>query len=168
MLLMLENIKNVKLANQVLKVRRQKKSARDQAIAERNIQVQAQANAQAAEQAAAANLQKEQLSLQSKAQLEQVRGQVELQKLQTEAQLKFQLMQAEAQISAQLKSLEVQALKTREDNKEDRKDERTRIQASQQSELISQRKEGSGPKKFESSGNDILGEGINLGSFGPR
>ncbi len=162
------NIKNVKLANQVLKVRRQKKSARDQAIAERNIQVQAQANAQAAEQAAAANLQKEQLSLQSKAQLEQVRGQVELQKLQTEAQLKFQLMQAEAQISAQLKSLEVQALKTREDNKEDRKDERTRIQASQQSELISQRKEGSGPKKFESSGNDILGEGINLGSFGPR
>ena len=162
------NIKNVKLANQVLKVRRQKKSARDQAIAERNIQVQAQANAQAAEQAAAANLQKEQLSLQSKAQLEQVKGQVELQKLQTEAQLKFQLMQAEAQISAQLKSLEVEALKNRENNKEDRKDERTRIQASQQSELISQRKEGSGPKKFESSGNDILGEGIDLSSFGPR
>jgi hypothetical protein len=161
-------IKNLKLANQVLKIRRQKKAARDQAIAERNIQVQAQANAQAAERAAAADLQKEQLSLQSKAQLEQVRGQVELQKLQTEAQLKFQLMQAEAQISAQLKNLEVEALKTRETFKEDRKDERTRIQASQQSELISQRKEGSGPKKFESSGNDILGEGIDLSSFGPR
>jgi len=161
-------IKNVKLANQVLKVRRQKKSARDQALAERNIQVQAQANAQAAEQAAAANLQKEQLSLQSKAQLEQVKGQVELQKLQTEAQLKFQLMQAEAQLSAQIKNLEVEALKSRETFKEDRKDERTRIQASQQSELIAQRKEGSGPKKFESSGNDILGEGIDLSSFGPR
>jgi len=161
-------IKNLKLANQVLKIRRQKKAARDQATAERNIQVQAQANAQAAQQAAAAELQKEQVSLQSKAQLEQVRGQVELQKLQTEAQLKFQLMQAEAQISAQLKNLEVEALKTRETFKEDRKDERTRIQASQQSELISQRKEGSGPKKFESSGNDILGEGINLSSFGPR
>jgi len=77
------------------------------------------------------------LSLQSKAQLEQVRGQVELQKLQTEAQLKFQLMQAEAQISAQLKSLEVEALKSREEYKEDRKDERTRIQASQVQDLKS-------------------------------
>ena len=80
--------------------------------------------------------------------MNKLEAQVELQKLQTEAQLKFQLMQAEvSNISMQLKSLEVQALKTREDNKEDRKDERTRIQASQQSELISQRKEGSGPLK---------------------
>jgi len=51
--------------------------------------------------------------------------------------------------------------------KEDRKDERTRIQASQQSELIEQRKSGSPPKKFESSGNDVLG-GMDTGGFEPQ
>ena len=162
------NIKNIKLANQVLKIRRQKKTARDQAIAQQNIQAQAQANAQASQAAAAAEVQKQQALTQSKAQLEQLRAQVELQKLQSEAQLKFQLMQAEAQINMRLKQVEVEAIKSREEIKEDRKDERTRIQASQQSELISQRKEGSGPKKFESTGNDILGEGIDLNMFGPN
>tara|TARA_Y100000592_G_scaffold85483_1_gene137532 strand:- start:781 stop:1671 length:891 start_codon:yes stop_codon:yes gene_type:complete len=162
------NIKNIKLANQVLKIRRQKKTARDQAIAQQNIQAQAQANAQASQAAAAAEVQKQQALTQSKAQLEQLRAQVELQKLQSEAQLKFQLMQAEAQINMRLKQMEVEAIKGREEIKEDRKDERTRIQASQQSELISQRKEGSGPKKFESTGNDILGEGIDLNMFGPN
>jgi len=162
------NIKNLKLANQVLKIRRQKKTARDQQVAERNMQVQAQANAQAAQQAAAAEAQKEQLAVQGKAQLVQVESQAEMQKLQMEAQLKFQLMQAEAQIQARLRQMEIEAVQGREEYKEDRKDERTRIQASQQSELISQRKEGSGPKTFESIGNDILGEGISLDMFGPN
>ena len=48
------------------------------------------------------------------------------------------------------------------------KDERTRIQASQQSELIDQRKGAKPPKNFESAGNDILGSGFDLGSFDPR
>ena len=51
---------------------------------------------------------------------------------------------------------------------EDRKDERTRIQASQQSELIDQRNSGKPPKKFESSGNDILGGGFSLEAFSPK
>ena len=161
------NIKNLKLANQVLKIRRQKKATKDQQIAERNIQVQAQANAKAAEQAAAAEAQKEQLSAQTKAQLVQVESQAEMQKLQMEARLKFQLMQAEAQINMRLRQMELDTIEKKDNVKEDRKDERTRIQASQQSELISQRKEGSGPRKFESAGNDILGEGIDLSSFGP-
>ena len=77
-------------------------------------------------------------------------------------------MQAEAQINMQMKQMEVEAMKSRDNEKEDRKDERTRIQASQQSQLISQRKEGTGPKKFESTGNDILGGGIDLDMFGPN
>ena len=68
----------------------------------------------------------------------------------------------------QLRQMEVEALKSRETSKEDRKDERTKIQASQQSEMIEQRKTGGSPKKFESSGNDILGGGFNLGAFEPR
>ena len=59
-------------------------------------------------------------------------------------------------------------MKTREKEKEDRKDERTRIQASQASELIEQRNKGGSPKKFESAGNDILEGGFDLGGFEPR
>ena len=59
-------------------------------------------------------------------------------------------------------------MKEREKNKEDRKDERTKIQATQQSEMIEQRKSGKAPKNFESAGNDILGGGFDLGAFEPR
>ena len=55
-----------------------------------------------------------------------------------------------------------------DEQKEDRKDERTKIQASQQSELIDQRKTGGSPKKFESAGNDILGSGFGMEAFGPK
>ena len=68
----------------------------------------------------------------------------------------------------QLKGLETENQKSKEAQKEDRKDERTKIQASQQSELIDQRKNDSPPKNFESSGNDILGSGFGLGTFEPR
>ena len=57
--------------------------------------------------------------------------------------------------------------KQREKQKEDRKDERTKIQATQQSEMIDQRNNKKPPKNFESSGNDLLGEGFDLGAFGP-
>ena len=59
-------------------------------------------------------------------------------------------------------------MKNKEAYKEDRKDERTKIQASQQSELIDQRNSGKPPKNFESSGNDILGGGFDLGASDPR
>ena len=77
-------------------------------------------------------------------------------------------MEYEFQLNMRLRQMEVEALKTREKTKEDRKDERTKIQATQQSELIEQRKTGGTPKKFESAGNDILGGGFNLGVFEPR
>ena len=64
--------------------------------------------------------------------------------------------------------MEVDGKKTGEKEKEDRKDERTKIQATQQSELIDQRNSGKPPKNFESSGNDILGGGFDLGVFDPR
>ena len=85
-----------------------------------------------------------------------------------EVAAKKELMQAEFELNSQLKKLEFETLKQRENNKEDRKDERTKIQASQQSELIEQRKTGGSPKNFESAGNDILGGGFNLGAFDPR
>ena len=72
-------------------------------------------------------------------------------------------MEFEFEMNMQLKQLEAQTLREREKQKEDRKDERTKIQASQQSEMIDQRKNEKPPKNFESAGNDILGGGFNLG-----
>jgi len=164
----LREIKSVKLANQLLKLRRKKKIARDQQLAQQNIQAQAQANMQTQQASAQLEVQKEQAKMQSEAQLEQMKAQLDAQKQAQEVEYKKQLMELEFQMNMQLKSMEVEATKGKEKQKEDRKDERTRIQASQQSELIDQRKSEKPPKNFESAGNDILGGGFDLGSFDPR
>ena len=164
----LRDIKNVKLANQLLKIRRAKKLERDQLMQQQNIQAQAQANAQAQQVAAQAEVQKNQANAQVQAQLEQVKAQLEAQKQAQEVEYKKELMQLEFQMNMQLKGMEVNAQKEKEQEKEDRKDERTRIQATQQSELIDQRKGDKPPKNFESAGNDILSGDFDLGTFDPR
>ncbi len=164
----LRDIKNIKMANQLLKIRRKKKGEKDQAIQQQNIQMQAQANTQAAQAAAQVELQKEQALAQGQAQLEQMKAQIEAQKMQQEVLHKKELMAIEFQYNMQLKGIEVDGMKSREKEKEDRKDERTKIQATQQSEMIDQRNSGKPPKNFESAGNDILGGGFDLGSFDPR
>ena len=164
----LREIKSVKLANQLLKLRRKKKIARDQQIAQQNIQAQAQANMQTQQASAQLEVQKEQAKMQSEAQLEQMKAQLDAQKQAQEVEYKKQLMELEFQMNMQLKNMEVEGQKSKEKEKEDRKDERTRIQALQQSELIDQRKGDKPPKNFESAGNDILGGGFDLGAFDPR
>lgn len=164
----IREVKNLKLANQLLKMRRKKKFERDQAAAQQNIQAQAQANAQAQQIAAQAEMQKEQASMQTKAQLEQIKGQIEQQRMMAEVAAKKELMALEFQYNMQLKGIEVDGQKAREAAKEDRKDERTKMQASQQSELIEQRQKQTPPKSFESGGNDIMGGGFGLGTFEPK
>ena len=164
----IREIKNIKLANQLLKIRRKKKLDRDQAIQQQNIQLQAQANQQSAEAAAQAEVQKNQALTQSQAQLERVKSQLESQRMQQEVMHKKDLMGLEFSYNMQLNGLEDEKQKLKEKAKEDRKDERTRIQASQQSELIDQRNTGKPPKNFESGGNDIMGGGFDLGAFEPR
>ena len=164
----LREIKNVKLANQLLKIRREQKLEKDQAIAQQNIQAQAEANMQTQQASAQLEVQKEQAKAQAEAQLEQMKAQMEAQKMEQEVMHKKELMQLEFQMNMQLKQMETQNVQAKEKEKEDRKDERTRIQASQQSELIDQRKSEKPPKNFESAGNDILGGGFDLGSFDPR
>ena len=164
----LREINNIKLANQLLKIRRKKKLERDQLVQQQNIEAQGQANAQAAQAAAQAEVQKNQAIAQSDAQLEQLKAQLDSQKMMQEVQHKKELMQLEFQMNMQLKGMEVEGAKTKEREKEDRKDERTKIQATQQSELIDQRQTGKPPKNFESAGNDIMGGGFDLGAFEPR
>jgi hypothetical protein len=164
----LREIRSIKLANQMLKIRRKKKQERDRRLQLENIQAQSQSNAQAAQAAAQVDVQKNQALTQSEAQLEQIKAQLEAQKMAQEVEMKKQLMALEFQYNMQLKGIEAENMKQREKQKEDRKDERTKIQATQQSEMIEQRKTGKAPKNFESAGNDILGGGFDLGSFEPR
>jgi len=164
----LRNIKNVKLANQLLKIRRKKKLEKDQLMQQQNIQAQAQANAQAQQVAAQAEVQKQQALVQTQLQLDQAKAQMESSKMTQEVELKKQLMQFEFELSMRLKEMDLSIVNGKEKYKEDRKDKRTKIQATQQSELIDQRKNEKPPKDFESSGNDVLGGNFNLGSFDPK
>jgi len=101
-------------------------------------------------------------------QLEQTKSQLKLQEQQQEVELKKQLMKIEFEYNMQLKNAESQGMTERENRREDRKDNRTKIQATQQSELIDQRNSGGTPKNFESSGNDILSGDFNLNAFDPK
>ena len=164
----IREVKNLKLANQLLKVKQKKRQERLQAEQQANIQAQAQANAQAQQVAAQAEVQKDQALFATKSQLEQLKGQIEQQRIQIEVGAKKELMELEFQYNVKLKGMEVEAMKSKENSIEDRKDNRTKIQGTQQSEMIAQRQQDLPPKNFESSGNDVMGGGFGLGSFEPR
>ena len=164
----LREIRNLKMANQLLKIRRKKKEQKDRATQLENIQAQTQSNTQAAQAAAQLEVQKDQSFNQGKMQLEQMKNQLEMQKMQQELAAKKELMEIEFQYNMQLRSADTDNTKSKEKEKEDRKDERTKIQATQQSELIDQRKSGKAPKNFESAGNDTMSGGFDLGGFDPR
>jgi len=164
----IREIKNIKLANQLLKVRRRKKLQQDQEAQQRNIQAQANANSQNTQVAAQMEIQKNEAITSQKAQLIQMESELEMQKMQQEKDLKKELMKYEFDLNMAMKDKESSMLTDKEKYKEDRKDERTRIQASQQSKLIEQRKDKKGEQEFESAGNDTMGSGFNLEMFEPR
>jgi len=159
-------VRNLKLANQLLKVRRKKKQELDQKIAQQNMQQQAQLNQQSAAAAAQAEVQKQQMLAQTEMQLEAQRSEFKKQEMMSEADLKKQLMQLEHFYNMQLKEKETKSLSDRESAREDRKDNRTKMQASQQSKLINQRTGDGQPVDFESA-NDGMGGGFDIGQFEP-
>ena len=143
----IRQIKNIKLANQLLKYKRTKKEVKDQIRAERNIAAQSQANAQAAQAAEMAKAQAENIKVEAKGKLAELQAQLEIQKLQMEAETKKGLMKYEYDLNVKLKEMELNS-----------------------KENIAMSKSPSNPepkKAFESSGNDVLG-GINLSKFEPR
>ena len=162
----LRTIRNVKLANQLLKVKRKAKMARDQQMQQENIQAQSQAQQQQAQAAAQAEMQKQQAKTQAEAQLEQTRSQLKIQYLQQEVQLKKELMQFEFELNTRLENSKQQTSSKAEQMREDRKDQRVNIQADRQKEMIDQRKQGDSINKFESSGNDILSGDAGMERYG--
>jgi len=163
----IRNIKNTALANQVLKYRRVKKQEQDQKNQQAQIQAQAQANAQTAEQAALNEVQKQQALAQTEIQIEQAKSQFEIQRMEQEALIKKQLMAEEFNYQLQLAQAKTSREKQKEQFIEDRKDKRTKIQASQQSQMINQRQNDTLPTDFESAGNDNL-DGFGLEQFMPQ
>ena len=163
----IRDVKNLKLANQLLKLRRRKKLEQDQAIARRNIELQSKSNAEAAQAAAAVDIQKNQSSTENKVKLSQAQTEFDIKKLEREAAIKKELMLHEFQLNVKLKEMDLRVINDKDKYREDRKDERTKIQASQQSELIDQRKNNKPPKDFESAGFDNLG-GFGLEQFEPK
>ena len=145
----LRQIKNLKLANQMLKVKRKQKAIQDQANQQANIQAQADAQASTAEKTAMAEVQKQEAISGSKVQYEQAKAQMEINKMQIAADLEKIKMQQKFEYDMQLKQLEVQAMQQKEAAIEDRKDKRSKMEATQQSEMISQRQNDSLPKDFE-------------------
>tara|TARA_R100001463_G_scaffold100378_2_gene154827 strand:- start:580 stop:1824 length:1245 start_codon:yes stop_codon:yes gene_type:complete len=158
----LRAIKNVKLSNQLLKLRRKKKGEEDQRNQLQQTEAQGRAQAEASTAAAKADIDKQTAIMKTQRQLEEIRTQGKAQLLQQEAQIKKDLMQQEFQYNMQLKQLEAKTKSATQLLTENRKDSRTKMQATQQSELLDQKENQKPPKNFESSGNDVLG-GFNLG-----
>jgi hypothetical protein len=157
----IRQIKNLKLANQLLKQKRRQKIERDQAQQQQLIQVQAEANTRSQQELAMAEVQKQQALTEQKVSIEQAKSQFEIQRMQTELEVKQQLLAQEFEYNKQLAQIKANVELSKEKDIEDRKDKRVRIQGTQQSELITQRQNAGLPQDFEQGG----GLDINLGEY---
>src|SRR5210317_976858 len=162
----IREIKNLKLANQLLKVKRKAKQEADE---KREMQKQAmvsQQQLQSQQMAAQTAMQKIEMETQAKMKYRQADIAFEIEKQKAEAQLKSQLMQQEFQYSLQLQGMTQEQISARENQKETAKSDRISQQNSQQSELINQRKNNLPPKNFESNEDSL--DGFDLAEFEPR
>jgi len=145
----IRQIHNLKLANDLLKQKRKKRQAMEQQQAQMNIQAQADANAQTAERAAMAEVQKQEALSAQNLNYEKAKSQFDIQRMQVASQIKQQEMQVQFEYDKQLKEMEVDQMIQREKYIEDRKDNRTRLEGTQQSKMIDQRKFDLLPTNFQ-------------------
>ena len=162
----IREMRNLKLANQLLKLKRKKREELKQKQAQEAQQMQGQIQQQSQQLAAQVAMQQIQAETQAKLQVKQAESAFDIQKMQSEVQAKMQLMELEFNYNMQLKGIEVQTTKSKEEMKEEAKDKRISLQNTQQSKLIDQRKNNLPPVDFEST-NDNL-DSFDLSQFGPR
>lgn len=162
----IRQMKNLKLANELLKMKRKDKQKQDMENEKAKIQMQTQGNIQSSQAAAQSALQKVQAEAAAKAQLAQAQMQFDIQRMQAEAQIKEQLMQREFEYNMQLKGMEIEKIKNLDMDKEKAKDDRTKLQATQQSKLIEQRQKDLPAMDFESEEDSL--DGFDLEQFNPR
>jgi hypothetical protein len=145
----IREIKNLKLANNVLKQKRKQRIAQQQAMQQQNIAAQAEEQRKTNEAQALTEVQKQEAISAANVKYEQAKNQFELQRMQTEWQFKQQELQTKFQHDLQLKEMEVKAMREKEGLIEDRKDKRMKIQGTQQSKMIDQRNHDLMPTNFE-------------------
>jgi hypothetical protein len=162
----IRELRNLKLANQLLKVKRIKKQERDEKMAMQKQAITAQQQLKSQELAAQTAMQKVQAESQAKMQLKQAEIAFEIEKMKNEAALKTQLMDKEFQLNMQLRGIDEQALSQRENQREKAKSDRISKQNTQQSQLINQRKNNLPPKNFESNEDSL--DGFDFSEFNPR
>tara|TARA_B110000971_G_scaffold219029_1_gene259164 strand:- start:1054 stop:3312 length:2259 start_codon:yes stop_codon:yes gene_type:complete len=162
----IRELKNIKLANQLLKMKRVGKQEKEEKMAMQ--QQQAQAEAQQAAIAAQAQANQQQLQMETQAKLQYRQGDIsfEIEKMKQEAMLKSQLMQEEFNLNIQLREMDAKQLQGREDQREDAKSGRISQQNTEQSRLINQRKNNLPPQRFESNEDSL--DGFDLAEFNPR
>ena len=158
----IRQVKNLKMANQLIKYKKKKKLEREQAMQQQNIKAQSESQQQTAQAAAQSEMQKNEQKVQMDMQLEEQRNGMKIQFMKEEAAMKIQLMDHEFEINMKLRQMDNEAAKNKDSAKDDRADERERIKGSQQSNLIAQKKNETEPKNFESAGNDTLGSGLGV------
>lgn len=162
----IREIKNIKLANQLLKVKRVKKQERQEKMEMQKQAIMAQQQLQSQQMAAQTAMQKIQLEAQSKMQLKQAEVAFDIEKLKAEAEMKRMLMNEEFQYQLQLGGMKETALMSREDMREKEKARRISQQNTEQSKLINQRKNNLPPMNFESNEDSL--DGFDLAEFEPR
>jgi hypothetical protein len=162
----IREIKNLKLANQLLKLKRVKLQEREEKMAMQKQAMVAQQQMQSQQLAAETAMQKIQMETQSKMQLKQAEVAFDIEKSQNEAALKSQLMREEFEYNLRLRGIDVDSLTEREKMKEDAKAKRISQQNTEQSKLINQRKNNLPPMNFESNEDSL--DGFDLAQFEPR
>jgi|TARA_R110002020_G_scaffold46356_6_gene131969 hypothetical protein len=162
----IRELKNIKLANQLLKLKRKSKQEREEKMQKQQQEAQAQLQMQSQQMAAQTASQKIQMETQSKIQIKQAEIAFEIEKQKAEADLKLSLMEQEFQYSMELRGLSEDALQEREDQRENAKAGRISQQNTEQSRLINQRKNNLPPQNFESNEDSL--DGFDLAEFSPR
>jgi len=149
----IRQVNNLKLANQLLKLKRKEKARQDQEQQEKMVQMQAQASADAAEKAAMAEVQKQEALAQTELQIEQGKSGFKMQEMEKDLAMKMQLAEQKFGYDMQLAQLDIQKDRAREQMIEDRKDQRSKLEATQQSAMIQQRQDGLLPTDFSTQGD---------------
>lgn len=162
----IREIRNIKLANQLLKMKRVKLQEREEKMAMQKQAMLAQQQMQSQKLAAETAMQKIQMETQAKMQLKQAEVAFDIEKLQNEASLKSQLMREEFDYNVQIRGMEIREFLDRDKMKEDSKSKRISQQNTEQSKLINQRKNNLPPVSFTSSEDNL--DGFDLSEFQPR
>jgi len=162
----IREIRNLKLANQLLKVKRVAKQERDEKMAMQKQAITSQQQLKSQEMASQVAMQKIELETQSKMKIKQAEIAFEIEKQKAEAQLKSQLMQQEFDYNMQLRGIDENSLSQREGQREQAKSDRISQQNTEQSKLITQRKNNLPPQNFESNEDSL--DGFDLSEFSPR